>query len=101
MTYSLIRPNHILFSLISPTEQTNGMYTIHYSPKILCVGSLRCLFIPPYYIVYSFFGLFFIFFLLNQIFVSFFKTLVGKEVVVELKNGIMIRGSLVSVDMYV
>lgn len=35
-----------------------------------------------------------------QLFYSFFKTLVGKEVVVELKNGLSIRGQLHSVDQY-
>jgi len=35
-----------------------------------------------------------------MIFFSFFKTLVGQEVVVELKNGVTMRGVLVSVDQY-
>lgn len=35
-----------------------------------------------------------------MLFFSFFKTLVGQEVVVELKNGVTIRGQLVSVDQY-
>jgi small nuclear ribonucleoprotein (snRNP)-like protein len=35
-----------------------------------------------------------------QLFFSFFKTLVGKEVTVELKNGLAIRGTLHSVDQY-
>ncbi|CAM9669052.1 unnamed protein product, partial [Ectocarpus fasciculatus] len=34
------------------------------------------------------------------LFFSFFKTLVGKEVAVELKNDIAITGTLVSVDQY-
>lgn len=35
-----------------------------------------------------------------MLFFSFFKTLVGQEVTVELKNGVMIKGQLVSVDQY-
>lgn len=35
-----------------------------------------------------------------MLFFSFFKTLVGEEVSVELKNGVVLRGSLVSVDQY-
>ena len=35
-----------------------------------------------------------------MIFYSFFKTLVGKEIVVELKNDLAIRGQLHSVDQY-
>ena len=35
-----------------------------------------------------------------MLFFSFFKTLVGQEVVVELKNGVTIRGQLISVDQY-
>jgi U6 snRNA-associated Sm-like protein LSm2 len=35
-----------------------------------------------------------------MLFFSFFKTLVGQEVSVELKNGVIIRGVLVSVDQY-
>lgn len=35
-----------------------------------------------------------------MLFFSFFKTLVGHEVTVELKNGVMIKGQLVSVDQY-
>ena len=35
-----------------------------------------------------------------QIFYSLFKTLVGSEVVVELKNGVVLRGVLTSVDQY-
>lgn len=35
-----------------------------------------------------------------MIFFSFFKTLVGKEVAVEMKNGIVLTGTLVSVDQY-
>ena len=35
-----------------------------------------------------------------MIFFSFFKTLVGKEVAVELKNDIVMTGTLVSVDQY-
>ena len=35
-----------------------------------------------------------------MLFYSFFKTLVGKEVVVELKNDLAIRGTLHSVDQY-
>ena len=33
-----------------------------------------------------------------MLFYSFFKTLIGKEVVVELKNDITIKGILISVD---
>jgi U6 snRNA-associated Sm-like protein LSm2 len=36
----------------------------------------------------------------SQIFLSFFKTLVGKEVAVELKNNVVITGTLHSVDQY-
>lgn len=35
-----------------------------------------------------------------MLFFSFFKTLVGEEVMVELKNGISIKGHLISVDQY-
>jgi len=35
-----------------------------------------------------------------MLFYSFFKTLVGKEIVVELKNDLAIRGTLHSVDQY-
>mmetsp|Transcript_28074 Transcript_28074/g.38622 ORF Transcript_28074/g.38622 Transcript_28074/m.38622 type:complete len:94 (-) Transcript_28074:61-342(-) len=35
-----------------------------------------------------------------MLFFSFFKTLVGKEVAVELKNDVVILGTLVSVDQY-
>jgi U6 snRNA-associated Sm-like protein LSm2 len=36
----------------------------------------------------------------TQIFYSFFKTLVGKEVAVELKNDVVLTGTLHSVDQY-
>jgi small nuclear ribonucleoprotein (snRNP)-like protein len=35
-----------------------------------------------------------------QIFLSFFKTLVGKEIAVELKNDVVMTGTLHSVDQY-
>jgi len=35
-----------------------------------------------------------------MIFYSFFKTLVGKEVAIELKNDIVLTGILLSVDQY-
>lgn len=35
-----------------------------------------------------------------QLFYSFFKTLIGKTIVVELKNDIMIEGTLHAVDQY-
>lgn len=35
-----------------------------------------------------------------MIFFSFFKTLVGKEIAVELKNDVVLTGVLVSVDQY-
>jgi U6 snRNA-associated Sm-like protein LSm2 len=35
-----------------------------------------------------------------MIFYSFFKTLVGKEIAVELKNDIVVSGILLSVDQY-
>jgi U6 snRNA-associated Sm-like protein LSm2 len=35
-----------------------------------------------------------------MIFFSFFKTLVGKEVAIELKNDVVITGVLLSVDQY-
>lgn len=35
-----------------------------------------------------------------QIFYSFFKTLVGKEIAVELKNDVVLTGTLHSVDQY-
>mmetsp|Transcript_7445 Transcript_7445/g.18106 ORF Transcript_7445/g.18106 Transcript_7445/m.18106 type:complete len:98 (+) Transcript_7445:23-316(+) len=35
-----------------------------------------------------------------MLFYSFFKTLVGKEIVVELKNDLAIRGTLHSVDQF-
>lgn len=35
-----------------------------------------------------------------MLFYSFFKTLVGKEIAVELKNDIVLTGTLVSVDQY-
>lgn len=36
----------------------------------------------------------------SQLFYTFFKTLIGKEVVVEMKNDVSIRGKLHSVDQY-
>jgi small nuclear ribonucleoprotein (snRNP)-like protein len=36
----------------------------------------------------------------HQIFLSFFKTLVGKEIAVELKNDVVFTGTLHSVDQY-
>lgn len=41
-----------------------------------------------------------LFFFLLQLFFSYFKELVGKEVTVELKNDLAIRGTLHSVDQY-
>jgi U6 snRNA-associated Sm-like protein LSm2 len=38
--------------------------------------------------------------LIFLLFYSFFKTLVGKEVIIELKNDIVIKGNLQSVDQY-
>lgn len=38
--------------------------------------------------------------LIFQIFLSFFKTLVGKEIAVELKNDVVLTGTLHSVDQY-
>jgi U6 snRNA-associated Sm-like protein LSm2 len=38
--------------------------------------------------------------LCGQLFFSYFKELVGKEVTVELKNDLAIRGTLHSVDQY-
>jgi U6 snRNA-associated Sm-like protein LSm2 len=35
-----------------------------------------------------------------MLFFSFFKTLVGKEVAVEMKNDVVLMGTLVSVDQY-
>ncbi len=35
-----------------------------------------------------------------MLFFSFFKTLVGKELAVELKNDVVITGTLMSVDQY-
>lgn len=35
-----------------------------------------------------------------QLFYSFFKTLIGREIVVELKNDVCIRGTLHSVDQF-
>lgn len=35
-----------------------------------------------------------------MIFFSFFKTLVGKEVAVEMKNDVVLIGTLISVDQY-
>jgi small nuclear ribonucleoprotein (snRNP)-like protein len=34
------------------------------------------------------------------LFYSFFKTLVGKEIIIELKNDIVLKGTLHSVDQY-
>ena len=36
----------------------------------------------------------------SQLFYSYFKTLVGKEIIVELKNDLAIRGTLQAVDQY-
>ena len=36
----------------------------------------------------------------SQLFYSFFKTLVGKEIAVELKNDVALTGTLHSVDQY-
>lgn len=41
-----------------------------------------------------------LYFALIMIFFSFFKTLVGKEVAIELKNDVVIMGVLLSVDQY-
>ncbi|CAH3142830.1 unnamed protein product, partial [Pocillopora meandrina] len=41
-----------------------------------------------------------IFYLLFQLFYSFFKSLVGKEVIVELKNDLSVHGTLDSVDQF-
>lgn len=38
--------------------------------------------------------------LFRKIFLSFFKTLVGKEIAVELKNDVVMTGTLHSVDQY-
>lgn len=35
-----------------------------------------------------------------MLFYSFFKTLIGQEILVELKNDIILKGKLVSVDQY-
>lgn len=35
-----------------------------------------------------------------QIFLTFFKTLEGKEVIVELKNDLIVKGKLLSVDQF-
>ncbi|KAI3635971.1 hypothetical protein MIR68_005385 [Amoeboaphelidium protococcarum] len=35
-----------------------------------------------------------------MLFYSFFKTLIGKQVIVELKNDVKIKGTLVSVDQF-
>ena len=35
-----------------------------------------------------------------MLFFSFFKTLVGKEVAVEMKNDVVLTGTLLSVDQY-
>ena len=35
-----------------------------------------------------------------KLFYSFFKTLVGKEIIIELKNDIILKGTLHSVDQY-
>jgi U6 snRNA-associated Sm-like protein LSm2 len=35
-----------------------------------------------------------------QLFYSFFKSLVGKEIIVELKNDMSVKGVLVAVDQY-
>lgn len=35
-----------------------------------------------------------------MLFFSFFKTLVGKEIAVEMKNDVVITGTLISVDQY-
>lgn len=37
---------------------------------------------------------------MRQLFYSFFKTLVGKEIAVELKNDVALTGTLHSVDQY-
>ena len=39
-------------------------------------------------------------FIILQLFFSFFKTLVGKEIAVELKNDVVLTGTLHSVDQY-
>jgi small nuclear ribonucleoprotein (snRNP)-like protein len=40
------------------------------------------------------------YFVYRKIFLSFFKTLVGKEIAVELKNDVVLTGTLHSVDQY-
>ena len=39
-------------------------------------------------------------YIILQLFFSFFKTLVGKEIAVELKNDVVLTGTLHSVDQY-
>ena len=36
----------------------------------------------------------------SMLFYSFFKTLVGKEVCIEMKNDVVLTGTLLSVDQY-
>ena len=35
-----------------------------------------------------------------MLFFSFFKTLIGQKITIELKNGVLISGNLISVDQY-
>ena len=64
---------------------------------VLCCVVLRLFF--PYSLSDTF-----VFFLTlhikKKIFLSFFKTLVGKEIAVELKNDVVLTGTLHSVDQY-
>lgn len=45
-------------------------------------------------------GINFLFLTLFKLFYSFFKTLVGQPITVELKNDLSIKGTLVSVDQF-
>lgn len=64
------------------TSRQHGNYCFAYS--LACSLELIILFPSP----------------LGQLFFSYFKTLVGKEVVLELKNDLAIRGKLHSVDQF-
>ena len=73
------------------------MYCVVLRCVVLCCVVLRLFF--PYSLSDTF-----VFFLTlhikKKIFLSFFKTLVGKEIAVELKNDVVLTGTLHSVDQY-
>ena len=83
--------SRILFSQISLSTSLQNLQSLDGCfPKSLSLS--RSLFIWIWWVL--------IFMGLVQLFFSYFKDLVGREVTVELKNDLAIRGTLHSVDQY-